>query len=292
MCRFGIFSPIAGKEISVKMSKIFFGTCALTGKSGQFVKSHLIPRALTRLSRNGEKYIQSGIGESMRRVSDSWYDLKLVVKEGEDILSAIDDVGIRQLRENHLVWSGWGQHESLRDVLGWDSDSPMRSLRLQNSGDLRLFFLSLLWRAGASRLPDFKDVTLTPEEIEDLRQRVFKRDPGAQADYPIVLHQISTRGAHHNRTPLLEETTMEVEGEPEYRIVYVRFYFEGLVARIYLGSRTNIPTFFSKVGINDEAEFVVFLNDFENSRTKTNLVSMMHDYAERRGAVEQTALAP
>ncbi|KVD59127.1 hypothetical protein [Burkholderia ubonensis] len=77
------------------MAKKFFGTCALTGEYGQFVKSHLIPRALTRLSRTGEKFIQSGIGERMARVPDSWYDLKLVVRLGEDILADIDDVGIK-----------------------------------------------------------------------------------------------------------------------------------------------------------------------------------------------------
>jgi hypothetical protein len=176
------------------MAKKFFGACALTGEYGQFVKSHLIPRALTRLSRTGEKFIQSGIGEHMVRVSDSWYDLKLVVRRGEDILADIDDVGIRELRENHLIWSGWRGHESLRDLLGIESDSPFRELRLQNTRNVRLFFLSLLWRAGASRLSDFRHVVLTPEETEDLRQRVFNRDPGGQEDYPIVLHQISDLG--------------------------------------------------------------------------------------------------
>jgi hypothetical protein len=60
------------------MTRKFFGTCALTGDQGPFVKSHLIPRALTRLSRTSEKFIQSGIGEPMVWIPDSWYDLKLV----------------------------------------------------------------------------------------------------------------------------------------------------------------------------------------------------------------------
>ncbi|CCF95859.1 hypothetical protein RSK60_1180001 [Ralstonia solanacearum K60] len=266
------------------MSKKFFGVCALTREYGQFVKSHLIPRALTRLSRTGENYIQSGIGEPMKRVPDSWYDMKLVAKDGEDILADIDDIGIRELRDNHLIWSSWGGHESLRDILEINSELPFRMLRLQNSNALRLFFLSLLWRAGASHLSDFRHVVLTPVEIEDLRERILNRDPGAPQDYPIILHQISTRGAHHNRAPILEEDTITVEGQPEHKVVYVRFYFEGLVARIHLGNRSQLPDYFSKLGINDRYEFVVYLHEFDNSRTKDNLVSMMQDYTERRGA--------
>lgn len=265
------------------MAKKFFGTCALTGEYGQFVKSHLIPRALTRLSRTGEKFIQSGIGEPMAMVSDSWYDLKLVVRAGEDILADIDDIGIKELRENHLIWSGWGGHQSLQDLLGIDSNNPLRELRLQNTKNLRLFFLSLLWRAAASGLSHFRYVVLTSEEIEDLRKRVFNRDPGAQEDYPIVLHQISNLGAQHNRVPLLEKETIVIEGEPDRKATYVRFYFEGLVSRIYLSSRSEFPVNFANFGINERSTFFVALHKFENSRTRDNLLTMMHDYAGRRG---------
>ena len=223
------------------MAKKFLGTCALTGEYGQFVKSHLIPRALTRLSRTGEKFIQSGIGERPAMVSDSWYDLRLVVRSGEDILADIDDVGIKELRNNHLIWSGWGGHTSLQDLLGIDPDSASRELRIQSALNLNLFFLSLLWRAGASKLAHFRYVTLRPEEIEDLRKRVFNRDPGAQEDYPIILHQICDLGAPHNRVPLLEEETFSISGEPDRRATYIRFYFEGLIARIYLTNRSEFP---------------------------------------------------
>nr|WKF60583.1 hypothetical protein HUO10_005104 [Paraburkholderia busanensis] len=265
------------------MAKKYFGTCALTGQYGQFVKSHLIPRALTRLSRTGEKFIQSGIGERMAWVPDSWYDLKLVIRLGEDILADIDDVGIKELRENHLIWSGWGRHESLRDLLGIAKNSPLRELRPQNTKNLRLFFVSLLWRAGASGLSEFRRVLLTPEEIEDLRQRVFIRDPGPQEDYPIILHQISNLGAQHNRVPLMEEETIVIEGEPDRRATYVRFYFEGLVAKIYLANRSDFPLNFANLGINDRIGSLVFLNEFELSRTKDNLVAVLRDYTQRRG---------
>lgn len=264
------------------MTRKFCGTCALTGEYGQFVKSHLIPRALTRLSHSGEKFIQSGIGERSVMVSDSWYDLKLVVRSGEDILADIDDAGIRELRANHLIWSGWGRHMSLQSLLGIESNMSFRELDLQSTKNLRLFFLSLMWRAGASGLSHFRHVSLAPEEVEDLRRRVVSRAPGAQEDYPIVLHQISDLGARHNRVPLLEEETMTIEGEPNRKLVYVRFYFEGLVAKIYLPNRSDLPPKFANLGINDRSAFIVVLHKFEQSRTRDNLVQMMRDFAGRR----------
>lgn len=265
------------------MAKKYFGTCALTGEYGQFVKSHLIPRALTRLSRTGEKFIESGIGERIAMVSDSWYDLKLVVRQGEDILADIDDIGIRELRENHLIWSGWGGHDALQTLLGIDSNSPLRGLRLQNTKNLRLFFLSLLWRAGASELRHFRHVALTSEEIEDLRKRILNRETGPQEDYPIILHQICDRGAPHNRVPLLEEEVIVIEGEPDRKATYVRFYFEGLVARIYLSNRSEFPVNFANLGVNERSTFFIVLHNFENSRTRDNLLEMMRDYAGRPG---------
>jgi hypothetical protein len=74
------------------------GTCRLTGTKGKFVKSHLIPKALTRPEEPGLPLIQGGSGKRARKRWDSWYDSELVTREGEDILSALDDWAIRYLR--------------------------------------------------------------------------------------------------------------------------------------------------------------------------------------------------
>lgn len=46
----------------------------------------------------------------------------------------------------------------------------------------KLFQISLIWRAGASRLQQFSNVNLGPHE-ENLRCMIEKEDPGAPADY-------------------------------------------------------------------------------------------------------------
>jgi hypothetical protein len=64
-----------------------FGICKLTGKSGKFVKSHLIPQAFTKPSVPGNFFITGGQGRRPKSNWSSWYDEQLVVQEGEDILS-------------------------------------------------------------------------------------------------------------------------------------------------------------------------------------------------------------
>lgn len=49
------------------------GKCKLTGREGKFVKSHIIPKALTRPSVPGSKFIQknAGNGPNVRILAQS-----------------------------------------------------------------------------------------------------------------------------------------------------------------------------------------------------------------------------
>jgi len=264
------------------MKRKTFGTCALTGGTGQFIKSHLIPRALTRLSKTGEKYIQSEIGGRVTRPSDSWYDLKLVTQTGEDILSDIDSRGIDELKRLRLIWSGCNGQDSVSYLLNLEQGPSFREVRVTDSSSLRLFFLSLLWRAGATKLVPFRYVQLTNTELEELRLRVLRKNPGPAEDFPILLHQI-TEGAAHNRVPLLEEEAfVNIDGiENASKGVYVRFYFDGLIARIYLRSRTELPEWLMKICIQDDKNILVCVHKFELSRTKDDIVSVITDYTRK-----------
>lgn len=263
------------------MKRKTFGTCALTGETGQFIKSHLIPRALTRLSKTGEKRIQSEIGGRATRTSDSWYDLKLVTQAGEDILSDIDSRGIDELRRLRLIWSGMDGQEP---TTNWSLDEgpSIREVHITNSTVLRIFFLSLLWRAGATKLDHFRHVQLTSDEIEDLRSRVLAQEPGPADDFPILLYQL-TEGPAHNRVPLLEEEVQPntTGDQSEQRVTYVRFYFDGLIARIYLKSRQELPEYYSKICIQDNKDFIVFVHKFEASRARNEIVSIINDYEQK-----------
>ena len=117
-----------------------YGVCKLTGNSGQFVESHLIPKALTKL-RGGDHFINSGHGNRPNKSFNSWYDGELVIRKGEAILAEYDSWAIRELRRLELVWSGWDCNTAL--PVPQPKGTGHRLVECADPGKLRLFFLSL-----------------------------------------------------------------------------------------------------------------------------------------------------
>jgi hypothetical protein len=167
----------------------------------QFVESHLIPKALSRPSVAGQYFISSNQGKRPKKSWSSWYDKELVIRKGEAILADYDNWAIRELRRLELVWSGWGAKRSL-PVETWFGSRPegfgLREVNCANPDKLRLFFLSLLWRAAATTRPEFWEISLDPDALELLRTMVHKGNPRQLDFYPTVLVRIVSRGDTHN----------------------------------------------------------------------------------------------
>ncbi|WP_067275885.1 hypothetical protein [Mitsuaria sp. 7] len=237
----------------------------------------MIPLALTRLSGSGAKFLEAGIGLGKKRRSNSWYDLGLVTRKGEDILAEIDDAGIEILREHRLVWSSWAANalkdEGLQEL---DTAGLFRFIKIQNPAVLQLFFLSLLWRAGASDRDEFSDVVLSSDVLVDLTDRIVRRDAGNFMDYPVQLFQLSTKGVMHNRTPILERKwTLGLDGSRGPDVDYVRFYLDGLVAHVHIGREVSFPEGYELSCLSSIDATTVFQNDFKESRTWENMQEMM-----------------
>lgn len=255
------------------------GTCKLCGNHGRFVKSHLIPLALTRLSRTGEKYIETGIGLGVKSRANSWYDGLLVTREGEDILAAIDARGIEILRQHKLVWSGWSAGENISSLfVSLGQAVGTRKVEIAQSEHLQLFFLSLLWRAAASTRQEFAEIQLPVATLEDLRLRVLHQVPGAFEDYPVQLFQTTTLGVEHNRAPRFESKFMPLAAGTGWgnEVDYVRFYFNGLTSHIHIPRRSNLEQEYLRtcLGLALGGGTIVFGHTFEESRTWANLKEM------------------
>ncbi len=254
------------------------GTCKLTKATGNYVNAHIIPLSVTRLSRTGEKYIETGIGLSMIKRANSWYDRSLVTRQGEKILAEIDSNAIKELRANRLIWSGWKGETTVNteDVHVVDNKPLYRVIDINNPGILQIFFLSLLWRAAASDRPEFKDISLNSSTLEDLRVRVNSKDPGKFSDYPIFLFQIITLGVSHNRTPLLERREIpDSKTSPKECIDYVRFYFDGLITHVHLPNGQQLSHNFLNTSLGSQKETIVFIHTFEDSRANANIKEMV-----------------
>ncbi|CCJ07018.1 Putative transposase [Methylocystis sp. SC2] len=213
------------------------GTCKLTGAKGRFVKSHLIPKALTRPEEPGLPLIQEGRGERPIRRWDSWYDDKLVTRSGEEILTDLDTWAIATLRQRKLLWSGWGPMQVLATNDHKRLPNGMWGLREVKGIDAtraRLFFLSLLWRAAATTRPEFSEVTLPSEDLELLCKLLVEGKPGQLAFYPAILTQLSTLGPTHNHSPIAQTKIIPTLGtHSENCIPIFRFYFDGLIVHVH-----------------------------------------------------------
>jgi len=216
------------------LGKLIHGVCKLTGSTGKFVDSHLIPKALTRAGGLGSSLIQGGVGRRPVTRHSSWYDPELVTQEGETILAKLDDWAIRELRRTKLVWSGWGPTKTLTDVdLIPGTEWGNRFVESKHWRRLRLFFLSLLWRAAASTREEFSEVRLADEDRERLRKMIVEENPDPIDYFQIQLVQLSTLGFEHNHTPISGTKVISgVNGESDYEVPFYRFYFDGLIAHL------------------------------------------------------------
>jgi hypothetical protein len=244
------------------------GVCKLTGNSGEFVQSHLIPRALTRPSISGGRFISSGEGSRPKKSWSSWYDEELVIRKGENILEAYDSWAIRELRRLKLVWSGLDRKPSL-PVEVWFGPKPeeigVREVECANPDKLRLFFLSLLWRAAATTRPEFREVNLDPHELELLRTMVRDGNPRPLDFYPTSLVRIVSRGDQHNLGPIATEFGT------------YRFYFDGLIAHMH---RRLEQIDFEKAGsfmVGFSTTLSVQTQTWEHSFQLTNMLKHMQE---------------
>nr|WP_298926507.1 hypothetical protein [uncultured Erythrobacter sp.] len=221
------------------MAKKEIGICKLTGNSGKFVKSHIIPRALTLPRSGGDGFAELGQRKRPKRRFDSWYDIALVTLAGENILTDYDTFAIGELRSLQLIWQSWGPMKKLA-VTGFEqiSGTPngIRRVQFNDPKKMRLFFLSIFWRAAASDRPEFAEIRLSHSQMRRLRNAVRdQRTDLADNFFPIVLTQISTRGLTHNHGPI-SDTKMPVKiGKLTSKPLRIfRFYFDGLAFHVHL----------------------------------------------------------
>ncbi len=259
--------------------------CKLTGKNGKFVRAHIIPAALTPPEVKGDPLRQAGMGRPATKRWSSWYDPKLVTAEGEAILRDLDTWAIEELRRHKLIWSSWGAAAELQApdhqmVPIPDAEWGFRKVTIRDPNKLRVFFLSLLWRAAASTLADLDEVQLDEGELRQLRQMILAGSAAPMTFYPIQLLQLPTRGKPHNLTPFRRTVTEPdpVNGgqTPPYEVI--RFYFDGLTASF--DCRTFTPEQVAARG-NIHVGYAPDLNlgtvAFEKSFQRENLKRLMLD---------------
>jgi hypothetical protein len=258
-----------------------FGKCKLTGVTGRYVEAHLIPKSLTRPSGKGVPFIQGGKGERPGYRWGGWYDPCLVVQKGENILTALDTWAIPALRKNELIWSGWksGSLTTPPVQIGPDGRGVRQIVGLDRDR-LRLFFLSLLWRAAATDRPEFAEVTIPEADLERLRQILLANDPAPLSFYPAVLCQLSTKGPTQNLSPFASTNYWPIENMTPRSLPIFRFFFDGLIAWIINdASADEIVTSGKHIVVGYDSTLLVPTVVYEGSFQMTNAIKGIRETA-------------
>lgn len=257
-----------------------YGICQLTGKSGKFVRCHLLPKALTSTPSPGEPRVESGDGLlEPRRRFDGWYDKKMVTRAGEDILALYDDKAIPILRKHGLVWSSptplTMPDPRFDDGIegasgGWQIGSI--EISPEEGRWLRLFYLSLLWRAAVTDHLGFYTISLSKERVETLRKMLLARKSEPATVFPITLYHLNTNGGWHNTSPTSRE--MDFDGNV---VTTYRFYMDGLIAIIHDEETDNVTGRVVDQAVGASEKLFLMTRPFEGSHQEERINSIMHE---------------
>ncbi|MBU4211185.1 MAG: hypothetical protein KKD33_01225 [Verrucomicrobia bacterium] len=153
--------------------------CKLTGKFGPGVKAHIIPEAfyLIKPDQAHLLLLTNTPGRFSKRSPIGVYDETIVTADGEAIFGLWDNYAA-DLLLNHLADAQQLTHLDSR-VVGYRFAS-------YDYRKLKLFFLSVLWRAGASSHEFFRRVKLGAH-LDVLKNHLLAADPGTPDDYAVTL---------------------------------------------------------------------------------------------------------
>jgi hypothetical protein len=154
-------------------------TCKLTGQTGPPVKAHVIPKAFYECPPQSEgpyKLISGASDTFPKKVPIGIYDNTMVTKDGESRFGPWDDYASQVLLQR------FNEFLPIRN----GSETSAWSLSNVDYKVLKLFALSVLWRAHASSQPVFRKVKLgTHEPI--IRNLLLRGDPASEEEYSVVI---------------------------------------------------------------------------------------------------------
>lgn len=158
------------------------GRCRLCDQDRDFVESHIFPRALVREISQGDQVL-SKVSRASRsipqRLPTGPYD-RFLCEECELSFGTWDSYGVDFIRRRNV---NSATRRATDGHIGVEVLDP-------DYANLKLFVLSILWRAAVSPLQRFGSVQLGPLANE-LRDRIKARDPGAVDDFSVQIEHIT-----------------------------------------------------------------------------------------------------
>ncbi len=222
--------------------------CKLTLKKGVGVNAHVIPKCFYRIDSKNKQPLQilsNNEGIYPQRSQIGIYDSNIVIQEGENILQSLDNYACDLLIKNFSFAQPAFDDEILQ-INNYDYNK------------LKLFFLSVLWRASVSQRQFFKIVNLGEHE-DNIRKALLENNAGDSDFYSVILSVFF--GAQNGVGTLNPEKT-KIEG-----INYYKLYLGDFLVWIKVDSKqqeeplkslsmgNNRPLYILKKNLHSSKEF-------------------------------------
>ncbi|UWQ27294.1 hypothetical protein [Leisingera sp. M523] len=264
------------------MKKHEIGICRLTLERGKYVKSHIVPKALTPKDVPGGPMFQSDGHERPKKRFDSWYDQRLVIRKGEDILASIDDDAIKEIRRLKLAWKYWDDKSELAMEPFRDGAAiGLRSLCDVNHVALAKFAISILWRAGASKMEDLEGFHVSETLLEQARLVVIGHREFDPTVFPVKVFQFGTKGPLHNLTPMNHELSLPGGAKEKF----FRIFANGLFFHV-TDTTSSQPYDLGKATwyLRASGKLAVICMDFEKSAQNEFTTSVFHHFTSQQSS--------
>lgn len=180
------------------------------------------------------------------------YDKEIVCEDCERIFAPWDEYGnkflFQELHEDRYIVS--------------NGERIAYNFGSSDYENLKLFFLSVLWRASVSKQPLFNLVQLGPYE-EKLKHLILSKDPGSVEDFAVALSKFD---APPNETGILNPDRTEYDGVNHYRL-----YLGGYMAIIKVSNQPPSKCF-KGLYIAPEQDVFFIVREFKESKEYAAMV--------------------
>ena len=229
--------------------------CRLCDTDRPLIKAHVVPEGFFRVFRDMQVFSNKR-GAHPRRSPTGVYDKSILCQNCDNGFSPWDkhaqEVLLHDFSDETAIYYGARK-------IGW-------KITRFDYRSLKLFFLSLLWRASVSTHEFYRRISIGPLEAE-LRAMIVNADPGVAETFAVTL----SRFDHPALRGMLDPHRERYDG-----VNYCRFYLAGFVAHIKVDRRPP-PEFLSDLIIRDGMPIIVLLRNTLVSKD----IAVMRDIARR-----------
>lgn len=182
-------------------------------------------------------------GSFPKRIQVGTYDSTILCSECDQKMAPWDDYG-QQVLIRSFLQAVEITHQG--KTVAW----RMENVEYRR---LKLFFMSVLWRASVSKQTFFSRISLGPFENQ-LRIMIMKDDLGDPQDFTVVLGRFED---------LELRAVLDPHPEKFDSINYCRFYLPGFVAYIKVDKRPT-PTFLTDLYLQNEKPLIILAHTLRN----------------------------